>query len=146
MVKNLPAMQETRVRSLGWEDPLEKTMATYSSILAWWIPWTEEPGKLQSMRLQRVRHDWVTNTHTHIHMRARAHTHTHTHTHTHRHRELRGIPDGSVSIDLIFSIVFLVSIIFTSALIFVISFLPLNLGFICSTFSSSLRCEIRLFI
>ena len=49
-------MQETRVRSLGWEDPLEKGMATHSSILAWRIPWTEEPGGLQSMGLQRVRH------------------------------------------------------------------------------------------
>ena len=46
MVKNLPAMQETRVRSLGWEDPLEKGMATHSSILVWRIPWTEEPGGL----------------------------------------------------------------------------------------------------
>ena len=54
MVKNLPAMQETRVRSLGGEDPLEKEMATHSSILAWRIPWTEEPGGLQSMGLQRV--------------------------------------------------------------------------------------------
>ena len=50
MVKNLPAIQETQVQSLGWEDPLEKTMATYSSVLAWRIPWTEEPGGLQSMR------------------------------------------------------------------------------------------------
>ena len=49
MVKNLPAMQETRVWSLGWEDPLEKGMATHSSILAWRIPWTEEAGRLQSM-------------------------------------------------------------------------------------------------
>ena len=56
MVKNLPAMQETRVRSLGWEDPLEKEMATHSSIPAWKIPWTEEPGGLQSNGLQRVRH------------------------------------------------------------------------------------------
>ena len=46
MVKNLPAVQETQVRSLGWEDPLEKGMATYSSVLAWRIPWTEEPGEL----------------------------------------------------------------------------------------------------
>ena len=51
-VKNLPAMQETPVRSLGWEDPLEKGMATHSSILAWRVPWTEEPGGLQSMGLQ----------------------------------------------------------------------------------------------
>ena len=56
-VKNLLAMQETRVRSLGWEDPLEKEMATHSSIHAWKIPWTEEPGRLQSMGLQRVGHD-----------------------------------------------------------------------------------------
>ena len=49
MVKRLPAVQETRVQSLGWEDPLEKEMATHSSILAWKIPWTEEPGRLQSM-------------------------------------------------------------------------------------------------
>ena len=56
-VKNLPAMQETWVRSLGWEDPLEKGKATHSSILAWRIPWTEEPGGLQSVRLQRVGHD-----------------------------------------------------------------------------------------
>ena len=57
MVKNLPAMRETQVRSLGWEDALEKGMATHSSILAWKIPWTEEPGRLQSMQLQRVGHD-----------------------------------------------------------------------------------------
>ena len=55
--KNPPVMQETRVHSLGWEDPLEEEMATHSIILAWGIPWTEEPGKLQSMGLQRVRHD-----------------------------------------------------------------------------------------
>ena len=64
MVKNLPATQEIQVWSLGQEDLLEKGMATHSSILAWRIPWTEEPGGLQSMGLQRVRHDWVTNTHT----------------------------------------------------------------------------------
>ena len=52
MIKNLPAMQETRVQSLGWEDPPEKGMATPSSILAWRIPWTEEPGGLQTMGLQ----------------------------------------------------------------------------------------------
>ena len=55
-VKNLPAMQETQVPSLGQEDPLEKGMAAYSSILAWRIPWTEEPGGLQSMGSQRVGH------------------------------------------------------------------------------------------
>ena len=60
-LKHLPAMQETRVRSLGQEDPLEKKMTTYSSILAWEIPWTEEPGGLQSTRLQRVGHDWATS-------------------------------------------------------------------------------------
>ena len=56
-VKNLPAVQETWVRSLGWEDPLEKQMTTHSSILAWKISWTEEPGGLQSMGSQRVGHD-----------------------------------------------------------------------------------------
>ena len=60
MVKNPPTMQETWVRSLGWEDPLEEGMATDSRILVWRIPWTEEPGGLQSMGSQRVRHDWVT--------------------------------------------------------------------------------------
>ena len=73
LAKNLPAKQETQVWSLGQEDPLEKRVATHSSILAWIIPWTEKPGRLYSMESQRVRHDWVTN------------THTHTHTHTHRH-------------------------------------------------------------
>ena len=56
-VKNLPAMQENWVQSLGQEDPLEKGMATHSSILAWRIPWTEEAGRLWSMGLQRVGHD-----------------------------------------------------------------------------------------
>ena len=56
MIKNLPAVWETRVQSLGSEDPLEEGMATHSSILAWRIPWTEKPGELQSMRLQRVGH------------------------------------------------------------------------------------------
>ena len=60
-IKRLPAMWETRVRSLGWEDPLEKEMATHSSTLAWRIPWTEEPGRLQSMGSQRVGHDWATS-------------------------------------------------------------------------------------
>ena len=59
MVKNLLAMQEIRVRSLGREDPLNKEMATHSSVLAWRIPWTEEPGRLQSMRSQRVGHAYV---------------------------------------------------------------------------------------
>ena len=60
VVKNLPAMQEnqeTRTQSLGWEDPLEKEMATHSSMLAWKIPWTEEPGRLQSVWSQRVGQD-----------------------------------------------------------------------------------------
>ena len=56
-VKRLPTVQETRVQSLGQEDLLEKEMATHSSILAWKIPWTEGPGRLQSMGLQRIRHD-----------------------------------------------------------------------------------------
>ena len=57
MVKNLPTMQETQVQSLGWEDPLEKGMATHSRILAWRIPWIEEPDGLQSIGCQRVGHD-----------------------------------------------------------------------------------------
>ena len=57
MVKNLLAVQETRGQSMGQEDPLEKRMATHSSILTWRIPWTEEPGRLPSMVLQRVGHD-----------------------------------------------------------------------------------------
>ena len=61
MVKRLPAMRETQVRSMVWEDPLEKEMATHSSTLAWKIPWTEEPGRLQPMESQRVGHDWATS-------------------------------------------------------------------------------------
>ena len=63
-VKNLPAMQETWVWSLGQEDPLKKGMATHSSILAWRFQWTEEPSRLQSMKSQRVGRDWATNTFT----------------------------------------------------------------------------------
>ena len=66
---SLPAMLEAPVRSLGWEDPLEGKMATDSSVLAWEIPWTKEPGGLQSLGCQRVRYDWATEC---------AHTHTHT--------------------------------------------------------------------
>ena len=62
MVKDLPAMQETQVRSLGLEDPLEEGMASHSNILAWEIPWTEDPGRLQSVGLQGVGYDRVTNT------------------------------------------------------------------------------------
>ena len=65
-VKNLPTMLETWVQSLGWEDPLEKGTATYSCLLAWRIPQTEEPAKLQSMGSQRVRHNWATFTFTTI--------------------------------------------------------------------------------
>ena len=69
MVKNHPAMQETWAQSLGQEDPPKEEMATYSSILAWRIPWTEEPSGLKSMGLQRVRHGWVTNTFTFSHFK-----------------------------------------------------------------------------
>jgi len=65
MIKNLPAMQQTWVPSLGWEDSLEKGMAIHFNILDWRIPWTEEPGGLWSMGFmgsQRVRHEWVTHT------------------------------------------------------------------------------------
>ena len=63
-VKNLPATLVTQVQPVGLEDPLEKGMATNSSILAWRTPWTEEPDRLQSMGPQRVGHNWATNTHT----------------------------------------------------------------------------------
>ena len=66
MVKNVPAIQEIWIPSLCQEDPLEKGMATHSSILAWRIPWTEESGGLQSTGLQRAGHDWATNTHTYL--------------------------------------------------------------------------------
>ena len=66
MVKHLPTVWETRVRSLGREDTMEKEMATHSSVLAWKIPWTEEPGGRQSMGLQRVGHDWATLPHLHL--------------------------------------------------------------------------------
>ena len=67
MVKNLPAMQKTWVQSLGREDPLEKEMATHSSTLTWRIPWTEEPGRIQSMGSQSVGHNWATYTQVHAH-------------------------------------------------------------------------------
>ena len=93
MVKRLPTMWETWVRSLGWEDPLEKEMATHSSILAWKIPWTEDPHRLHSMGSQTVGQDWATSLipSRFIHVKAYIkiffllrlkHTHTHTHTHT----------------------------------------------------------------
>ena len=63
-IKNQPTRQETGDQSLGWEDPLEKEMATNSTILAWRIPWTEEPGRLQFMGSKRVRYNWGTNTFT----------------------------------------------------------------------------------
>ena len=66
-VKCLSTMRETQVRSLGWEDPLEKEMAIHSSTIAWKIPWTEEPSNLQSMGSQRVGHDWATSL-THLYM------------------------------------------------------------------------------
>ena len=66
MVKNLPAMQETQVQSLGWDNPLKKGLATHSSILAWKVLWTEKPGRLQSLGSQRVGHSWATNTFTEL--------------------------------------------------------------------------------
>ena len=73
--------QETPVQSLGQEDPLEKEMTTQSSTLAWEIPWTEEPGRLQCQELDTT--EQLSNEHMCACVRARAHTHTHTHTHTH---------------------------------------------------------------
>ena len=66
-VKYLPAVQETQVLSLGREELLKQGMATHASFLTWRIPWTEEAGGLQTMGLQRVRHDWVTDTHKWLH-------------------------------------------------------------------------------
>ena len=79
LVKNLSAVQETWVRSLGWGDPLEKEMATHSRILAWKISWTEEPGRPQSMGSQRVGHDWVTSLSLYISWSCTAHGLTYTH-------------------------------------------------------------------
>ena len=90
-------IQETWVQSLGQEDPLEEEISAHSSILAWKIPWTEEPSGLQTMGLQTVRHDWGTecarthtHTHTHTHIHTRTHSHTHTHTHTSASKGLGG--------------------------------------------------------
>ena len=78
-VRNLPVMQKTQVRPLCQENALEKGMTTHSSILVWEIPWTEEPGGLQSMGSQRIRHDWENNTLTHwCYWPLISHTHTHT--------------------------------------------------------------------
>ena len=85
MVKNLPAMQETRVQSLGREEALETGMATHSSILAWRSPWTEKPGGLQFVGLQRDTTEQLIHTHTQRHNDTPTHTHTVTHPHTHRH-------------------------------------------------------------
>ena len=102
MVKNLPAMQETQVWSLGQEDPLEKGIFTHSSILAWRIPRTEEPVRLQSIGLQRFAYDCTTNiftfiyiyiyihTHTYMHTLTYIYTHTQIHTHTHVYIHLFG--------------------------------------------------------
>ena len=69
MLKGLLTLQDTWARSLGWEDPLEKEMANHSSTLAWKIPWTEEPGRLQSLGLQRVGHNWATSLSLFFHFR-----------------------------------------------------------------------------
>ena len=82
MVENMTAMWETRVQSLGQEDPVEKVMATHFTVLARKILWTEELNRLETIGSQRVGHDWAIHTHTHTH----THMHTHTHTHTHRTR------------------------------------------------------------
>ena len=79
-VKNLPAMQETWVRSLGWEEPLEEGTATTPVLLPGESPWTEKPGKLQSMGSQRVGHNWVPFTFTFTHIKRYIHTHAQTHT------------------------------------------------------------------
>ena len=73
MVKNLPSLWESWLWSLGWDDPLEKGKATHSRILAWRIPWTEEPGGLQSMGSQTAGYDWVTNTFTFTYLSVHTH-------------------------------------------------------------------------
>ena len=85
MVKNPPAMQETQVWSLGQEDPLEKGIFTHPSILAWRIPRTEEPGRLQSIGLQRFGYDCTTNIFTFIYIYIHTHIYEHTHIYTHTH-------------------------------------------------------------
>ena len=85
LVKNLPVVQETQDQSLGWEDPLQKEMATHSSILAWRIPWTEEPGRLQSMGLQRIGHNLVTK------QQQQKQPFTYTQTHTQSHLAVRAL-------------------------------------------------------
>ena len=82
--------QEMWVQSPGQEDPLEEEIETQSSVLAWKIPYAEEPGRLQTMRSQRVGHDWA---HTHTHTQS-THTHTHTHTHSHTDRHTTQAPDS----------------------------------------------------
>ena len=91
IVKNQLAMQATQVPSLGQEDPPEKEITILSSILAWRIPWTGEPGGLQSMGLRRVRHDWVTNTFTFISLLVPTRPYMSTQTHTH-------FPSGLISL------------------------------------------------
>ena len=87
MVKHLPTMQETQVQSLGQEDLLEKEMATHASILAWKIPWTEEPGRLQSMGKQRVGHNWATSFHFHFMLLNQSWVHLPTSSETNRDEE-----------------------------------------------------------
>ena len=88
MAENPPAVEETQVQSLGQKDPLEEEVATQSSILAWKIPWTEKPGRLQLMRLQRL------SMCVRVHARTQKHTHTHTHTYTHTHRHAESESEG----------------------------------------------------
>ena len=94
-VKNLPAIRKTRVWSLGREGPLEKGMAIHSSILAWRIPWTEEPGRLSSMGLQRVRQYWAT--HTHIAPYSPKH-YTHCHFCGHREMDMKSLPTSHTGV------------------------------------------------
>ena len=91
------ALQETRVWSLGWEDPLEEGMSTHSNVLIWRMPWTEEPGGLQFMKSQRVGHNWVTHTHAHTH----THRHTHTHAHTRTHTTMKSGPVAKTPMSVI---------------------------------------------
>ena len=117
MVKNLPARWKTQVQFLGWEDPLEKGMATHCTILAWRIPWTGEPGELQSMGSQRVGHDWLSD----------YYTHTHTHTHTRMYR--------SCYVSLFAAYLWFSSFVLVDSSYHLVSFSPSSVALLPSTFS-----------
>ena len=163
MVKSPSAMWDTQVQSLGWEDPLEKYMATQCSILAWRIPWTEEPGRLQSMGSQRVGHNWATFTYftmifciSLLSVVISPFSFLILLIWLFSLCFLMSLASGLSTLFILsknqhlallsFAMVSFVSFALFSALIFKIYFLLLNLGFFISSFSSCFRCRVRLFI